>query len=606
MEYLLKASALLIIFYGCYILFLQRETFFNSNRWFLLLGLVTSLLFPLVVIPVYVEMPATAIDGFTLVATTSQNTPQTFDVTSILIWIYAIVTCLFLGRLIIQLFSLVLLIKKHDKKKMGPFIFIQTKQNTTPFSFFRWIVYNPEHFKPQELELILQHEKVHAQQMHSLDVLLTDISCALFWFNPFIWLYRTALKQNLEFIADHNTQKVTASNERYQKLLLKTSLPKENLIFINTFYNSTIRLKMSGKQIVLFTSFGQVKKRIVMLHKSKSKLMNTWKYSIIVPLLVIFAMTFNMKTIAQTTDQVSESVSNDEQNILKFVVTKDTKDAQLDLIKNKLADKGVTIIFKNVERNSKDQITSIKINYTYKNTKGNHSKKLSKPISPIEISMNPSDGTVDIGQQSTALSQTFDVETTVDGENKLKKAPSKKIIVISKDDAKAQESELNDAGVISIEEEEGDPKIKLFTNDVLSPLVILDGNEITKEQMATIDPDIIKSVFVLKEESATKKYGNKGQDGVILITSKNENFSKTEDGELISIVEDKDQKTNTLSNTDKRPLYIIGDKEITTEKMEDIDPESIASINVLKGEKATEKYGAKGVNGVIIITLKKE
>ncbi len=566
MEYLLKASALLTIFYGCYILFLQRETFFSSNRWFLVLGLLTSVLLPLFVIPIYVQMPSSSNDSFKLVATTIQNTPETIDLTSVLMWIYATITTFFLGRLIIQLFSLIVLIKKHDKKKIGPYIFIETQQNTAPFSFFKWIVYNPEHFNLQELQLILNHEKVHAKQMHSVDVLLTYIISALFLFNPFVLLYRKALKQNLEFIADYNTQKATNCEERYQKLLLKTSLPQENLIFINTFYNSTI------------------KKRIVMLHKSKSNLMNTWKYSIIIPLLVVFAMTFNTKTIAQTSDQLSESASGDQQNILKFVVTKDTKDKQLDFIKNKLADKDATITFNDVKRNSKNEITGIKIIFENKKTVGNIFANSSEPISPIEISVNPSDGTINLGQQSSGLGQTFDVDTTEDGEIELKKTTSRKIILTSENKLNAKSEDVEDVEITVIKKDD-DTNVQLFENDKASPLVLLDGKEMRKEQMEAIDPDSIGFVTILKDENATKKYGAKGKDGVILITTK---------------------KENVLTNDVNPPLYILDGKEITKEQMSAFDPNNIDAVNVLKDEKATKKYGKKGKNGVIIITLKKE
>ena len=55
MEYLLKVSAVVAIFYISYKLFLQRDTFFEQNRWFLLLGLMTSFRIPFFVVPVYIE-----------------------------------------------------------------------------------------------------------------------------------------------------------------------------------------------------------------------------------------------------------------------------------------------------------------------------------------------------------------------------------------------------------------------------------------------------------------------------------------------------------------------------------------------------------------------
>ncbi|MBJ7879414.1 M56 family metallopeptidase [Gelidibacter salicanalis] len=587
MEYVFKASAILSIFYICYRLFLQRETFYDANRWFLLLGLMTSALLPLMVIPVYIEVPMTPNTGFAAVATTTQHRPEVFDVTSLFIWGYAIGASFFLGRFILQLFSITTLIKKHNKKKTAPYTFIETAQVSTPFSFFNWIVYNPTQFDAQELDLILQHEKVHAEQKHSVDVLLIDLTTALFWCNPLIWLYRKSLKQNLEFIADHQTQKQSRCKERYQKLLLKTSVPEEKLISINPFYNSTI------------------KKRIVMLHKSKSNLMNTWKYSIIVPLLAIFALTFNTETIAQTTSEKDPSTTtSDQQNILKFVVTKDTKDKQLDFIKEKLAEKEAVISFDDLERNAKDEITGIKIKYDYKDKVVTYSKKLSHPIPSIEISMNPSNHSINIGDQTSALSQIFDVETDEKEHTKLSKSNSDpkedSFLIIanklnnntgSKDTVFIQNTTDKVNNIYTIDDDgkvkgvrKSDHKTQVFNNQKNKPLIIVNGKEITDQQMKAIDPNTIASVNVLKDDKVTKNYGKKGEYGVIIIKLKN---------------------TTATSDLKKEPLYILDGKEISKEKMEAVSPDSIEYIDILKDNDATKKYGAKGENGVVIISTKK-
>ena len=106
----------------------------------------------------------------------------------------------------------------------------------SPFSFFNWIVYNPAQFSSIELEQIITHEKVHANQKHSLDILLTHISTIVLWFNPFIWFFSNVLKQNLEFIADKETPKQTSSKKSYQYTLLKTSMPSHQLALSNSFY----------------------------------------------------------------------------------------------------------------------------------------------------------------------------------------------------------------------------------------------------------------------------------------------------------------------------------------------------------------------------------
>lgn len=58
--YILKASGLLAVFYLTYYILLRKETFFKTNRNFLLVGLVTSLVLPLLVLTrtIIVEAPA--------------------------------------------------------------------------------------------------------------------------------------------------------------------------------------------------------------------------------------------------------------------------------------------------------------------------------------------------------------------------------------------------------------------------------------------------------------------------------------------------------------------------------------------------------------------
>ena len=541
MEYILKASAILSIFYICYRLFLQRETFYEANRWFLLLGLMTSALLPLMVIPVYIEVPLTANRDFAAVATTLSHPSEVFDVTSLFIWGYAIGASVFLGRFILQLFSITTLINQHHKIKTEVYTFIETTQVSTPFSFFNWIVYNPTQFDAQELDLVLQHEKIHAEQKHSIDVLFMDFTTALFWCNPLIWIYRTSLKQNLEFIADHQTQKQSGCEERYQKLLLKTSVPEEKLISINPFYNSTI------------------KKRIVMLHKSKSNLMNTWKYSIIVPLLAAFALTFNTEIIAQnvSNSNASSATTLNQQNVLTFIITKDTKAEQLDFITEKLSNEDVHFKFKNIERNSKNEITGIKIKYDYKNKTGTYAKSLSNPIPSIEISVNPTSHNVTIDEQSSGLSQTIAIGS-------------------EKDPTPIQITALKDTmGLQQITE------VTQFQNQ---PLIILKDQELTYQEMQAIDPNTIANITVLKDENATKPYGDKGKNGVIILRLKD----------------------STAPDTQPQPLYIVDGEEISKDKMEAIRPETIESVDVLKDPAATTTYCAKGAHGVIIITTKKK
>lgn len=63
-------------------------------------------------------------------------------------------------------------------------------------------------------------------------------------------------------------------------------------------------------------------------------------------------------------------------------------------------------------------------------------------------------------------------------------------------------------------------------------------------------------------------------------------------------------KTNAASQS-QTPLYVLDGKIVSKEIIDKLDPKTIESINVLKDKTATDKYGDKGINGVVEITSKK-
>ena len=279
MEYLLKVSAIVAIFYLSYKVFLQRNTFFEHNRLFFILGLLTAFLIPFCIIPIYVEYTPVSVSNYIFTASNNAETITSFTIIDYLPYLYMLGVLVFSLRFLIQLVSLSIVILKHKGEKHDGYIFVKSSENVSPFSFFNWIVYNPKHYTATELEQIITHEKIHVNQYHSLDILITQITSIVLWFNPFIWLYNIDLKQNLEFIADQKTQLKVNCKKSYQTTLLKTSIPLHQMALSNPFYNSLI------------------KKRIVMLHKSKSKKINLIKYAFVIPLLALFLMSFNTKKI---------------------------------------------------------------------------------------------------------------------------------------------------------------------------------------------------------------------------------------------------------------------------------------------------------------------
>ena len=282
--YLLKSSGLIALFYFAYYFMLRKETFFTSNRWFLLLGLFTAVLLPLVVLTkiIWVEPTPVNYDWSSLPINTIADEDHTEGYIYLgLAVIYCIGTLYLLTKFGFDFYSLQKVLKGKTVKRQAYFKFIDIQDNLAPFSFFNTIVYNSSLYSTTELENILEHEKVHSEQNHTVDVLISRLFCIVFWFNPFIWFYKKAIVQNLEYIADDEATKKISDKKAYQFTLLKITTHENCVAITNHFYQSLI------------------KKRIVMLNKNQSKKSNSWKYTLILPVLVAFVSLFQIEVIAQ-------------------------------------------------------------------------------------------------------------------------------------------------------------------------------------------------------------------------------------------------------------------------------------------------------------------
>lgn len=636
MEYLLKASVVICLFYLCFFILLKKETFFQQNRWFLLTGLIIALVFPLIVIPVYIPIEPIAIQENIFIQNTISEvvvaSPKTtFEWLDLLPIIYGIGFALFSIQFIFQFGSLVLLLLKNPKYKDKRFTYVIVETKISPFSFFKWIVYNPESYKDEELQLILTHEKVHVNQFHSLDILVTQLACVVFWFNPLIWLYRKEVRQNLEYIADYKTLNESKAKKEYQHLLLKTSFANHDISLSNNFYNSSI------------------KKRIVMLNKSRSKRTNQWKYLLMLPLLAGLLMSMNTENVYIETESKISSVNEEaiyEHNPFEIMFTKGMTDEQLDDIKKELNSQEVSMKINRLKRNKNNAISEINIDFKNKNSNVNYSVKNNKGIDDFYFAMDANDRmsveaiieitetiTVDDllkNNTSTPKNNSYDEYDTdslevifedstnvkyINGRykgiiNKLQN--SKDTIYVRIDSAEVkrsskQKSDLyyEDGRPVKIISEKiniNTPSSKVIYNSHQNylqnpkPLMIVDGKTISSEYFKSLNPNAIESMSVLKGESAIEAYGEKGKNGVIIIKTKQlKNLLKTQNNT---------NDGNQIPNEDNY-LYILDGKEISkSELIKVYSIETVSSLKVLKGKEAKEKYGEKGINGVVEVISK--
>ncbi|SFQ51169.1 M56 family metallopeptidase [Flavobacterium akiainvivens] len=396
--YLAKTSGLIALFYVAYWLLLKKETFFNPNRWFLLAGLITAALLPMVTYTKVVWIEAKPVTTLIINAqdlnTNNINALQQHAALAhaqivqaetqinwqdIALAVYIIGALLLLARFLTDVSFIRELLKAHKATKHGRYRLIDSPQVQSPFSFFNYIVYNSAAFTATELESILEHEKVHSRQLHSLDMIIGQLFCVILWFNPFVWLYKKAIAQNLEFIADAGAAQKVTDAVGYQKTLLKITLQPECIAITNHFYQSLI------------------KKRIVMLNKKKSSSRSSWKYGVVLPALVTFVLAFQVKVVAQEKETETLNVVKADvlithsptQDRLVVKIDKDTKDSELEERKRTIKDEfDADVAFSNIKRNDKSEITAIKVAFKGKNNDNVYELKGNKPIKAFTIEIN--------------------------------------------------------------------------------------------------------------------------------------------------------------------------------------------------------------------------
>lgn len=524
--YLVKSSGLLALFFISYHILLRKETFFTSNRWFLLSGLATAVFLPLLVFTkvVWVEPIAIPIDLTTIPLTTVIEQKTLMDYCPlILASIYGMGILVLAVKFLHDFYSLKQLLKGKSMQRQADYKLVDTKENLAPFSYFNTIVYNSALYTATELENILEHEKVHSDQNHTVDVLISRFFCILFWFHPFVWLYKKAVLQNLEFIADSEATKKITDKKAYQITLLKITTQENCVAITNHFYQSLI------------------KKRIVMLNKNQSKKRNSLKYLLVIPALVAFVLSFQIEVVAQEKKNIATNVST---QVIDRTIDKDATDLDLENLATLLKkSQDVDLVFSNIKRNAKSEITAIKLTFNdKKGTKGINEQKSNKPISPIRfVSKKYDDGKIEIGF--------YDVDKT--DENK--------------------QSEVTDATDIYI-----------------------DGEKVTQETLDSINPDTIKKMNVIKSN---------GKSTITIVTKKSEANTINEQNSVTTETTSNDgiQKTTSTVKIVKKvkngipedtEIYIDGIKS-TQKDLEALDPSLIDRMDISKATSSESKKTVK-------------
>lgn len=581
--YLLKTSVIIFVFWAIYALFLQKETTFVENRYFLLFGIPTAILLPFLKIKKTILVELAPIN--TSEVLTDKNVMEiisngSLDWPSVLFYTYLLGCLVFFIRFALQLYSIKRLTKDAHIWKEEDVLHVETREKIAPFSFFKSLFYHPKQFGSTQLQAILQHEKVHARQWHSVDVIFGELLKVLLWFNPLIWLYQRTIQQNLEFLAD--AQAVRYFNKKSYQYLMVNQATGHQIAITNSFYNSLI------------------KKRIVMLNKNQSKRMNALKSLLVIPLLAIFLVSFGTEKVYQL-NSVSDMVTMKSGAKVEVIIDKNTTDEELLTMKSDLAKEGVDFSY-TVVRNDDREIIDLSLDIAGEDENGasfrnsHNTSNSENGISPLVVFIDLENDLVSIGTKGA-----YKPKVT-----KIKKGEGTVWISSEGDDhinVWSGLDEIGEHGDIVIIEKDGENK------------VIIHGEEIDKDELHK------RNVNVFIEEDGDDSDNNfsfhisNDDDGE---KEKRVKFKrhKSKKGKEVMIIKDSDEDTDIevlgnegyffIDTEGKDPLYIIDGKEASKKEVKKLSPKDIMNIDVSKGKGATKKYGKKAKNGVVEITTKKK
>ncbi|WP_323756632.1 M56 family metallopeptidase [Roseivirga sp.] len=244
--YALETATCLAVFYLLYHFVLRKESSFQYNRFYLLAAIIISFSFPLLNVGYNPENTPSVLNslhevssevtkepiiqpkGYYFVTVMANSEKPLIQWWEAVIFIYMAGLIALALKLFIQLrsFKDFLWYRRHNTRFKDGFFTVKTEGSMPTFAFFKYLMWDDSlDLSKEEQKQILDHEKVHIKQKHSYDIMLMEVLKVLFWFNPFIYLYRILLEEIHEYEADRKAVKANGQ-VAYTKLLVKLVFQK--------------------------------------------------------------------------------------------------------------------------------------------------------------------------------------------------------------------------------------------------------------------------------------------------------------------------------------------------------------------------------------------
>jgi len=503
--YLLRTSIALAAFYLAYLLLFQKRKHFRFSRIYLAASMLISYLIPLITfqvdapaVPVYPVIPVQQV----------QVSPETavrffwelFSREQITAAIFLFGLVLFLVRLTTGHLRALVLIKHAQRENLNGVSCLVSDEDIHPFTYFNRIVIPSDSLKASYLNMILQHEQIHVKEQHTIDVCIAEFLFLFQWFNPFAWLMRDAVRNNLEFLADDHVIR-HADPQSYQMAMV------------------TIAGKTGVPPFLTALDGSQLKNRIIMM-KTKHSGSGLIRKFLLLPLLTVLTITlsnreFRAEANSPETKTVSGKVVSKESGKPLASVAVVVKGKSVGTITDregnyvlKLEDQGAMLVY---------QFPGYRAEEVAVGTTSRIDVQLSKTPKTTHVEV------IGYGVKPKVVHKELPrVKTEIRDSVRVKKG-----VRVPADDTVKTKVKVSKLPEDSVRVKVGSRKSTFILSnkgkkDTINPLYIIDGVKMRRGLSSELMPPVetIESISVMKDESSKSLYGNEGKNGVIIITTK--------------------------------------------------------------------------------------
>ena len=599
--YIVKSAVCLAVFYLFYRLLLSRETFHRFNRIALLGILILSCAIPFVEVtmkePMEVSQQLLTWEELLLMASLNRTATIETAPESAIMWREALLMVYLLGivffflRNVWSLTRMLRLIKGSTLVRQENGITLITHQKEiAPFSWMKFVVISEKDLK-ENGEEILTHEYAHIRKRHSIDLLIADICIFFQWFNPASWLLKQELQNIHEFEADESVIAQGIDAKKYQLLLIKKAVGTRLYSMANSFNHSSL------------------KKRITMMIRKKS---NPWarvKYLYVLPLATVAVTVFARPEVSQPLEEISNVKVSDLSDAMKTYTDKNQQNNQ------SAPDKKIRLSMKVVDETGQPvpQATVV-ITNTSNGTLTDDDGHFS-----LEVGEDQSLWISYVGMESKNISVKDCIKQT-DKTIRLTSATNELDLTVS---PSAPKPTVQNGETFTVVEQM--PEYPGGMKALMSYLA--ENIQYPAEcQKAGIQGRVIVQ-FVVKADGSLdnfeiKRSVNPLLDAEALRVIKTTPKWKpgTQHGKPVDVkftipvtfsLPDKQKEHTPTGNisdsslTLKKTLFIIDGKEVEPKVLNEINPDQISSINVIKDGTGITIFGPKARDGVILITTKR-